>query len=99
MIRVILFEDNSSLRKSLSAVLSNTDGVRFTGAFADTDYIALTDKEVLAGMVNGQIYKMIAADTGKSVNTVAWHVKNIYEKLHVNSAPEAVRRAIENKLV
>ena len=37
MIRVILFEDNKSLRQSLSFVLSETEGINFTGAFADAN--------------------------------------------------------------
>ena len=64
-------------------------------------YIELTDreKEVLGCMVKGQSYKMIADVCCLSYHTVHWHVKNIYEKLHVNSAPEAVAKAIESKLV
>jgi DNA-binding NarL/FixJ family response regulator len=211
MIRVILFEDNKSLRQSLSLVLTNTEGVYFSGAFADANdaiarihnhrpdvvlmdiqmpgisgieamqqikakfptikvliqtvfedehrifqaicggasgyvlknpdpeilvkaifdvyaggsnlsptiaakvmamfqnqfiktqatFVALTDREkdVLACMVRGMSYKMIADACGISFNTVHWHVKNIYEKLHVNSAPEAVAKAIEQRLV
>lgn len=64
-------------------------------------YIALTDREkdVLGCMVKGMSYKMIANACSLSIHTVHWHVKNIYEKLHVNSASEAVVKAIENKLV
>lgn len=211
MIRVVLFEDNKSLRQTISMVLANTDGINFTGAFEDAneavarinshrpdvilmdiqmpgisgieamrgikakfpsikvliqtvfedenrifaaicagangyvlknpdpqilvnaifdvmaggsilsptiatkvlnmfqnqfakpnaEYVQLTEKEkeVLGNMVKGQSYKMIADSCGISHNTVHWHVKNIYEKLHVNSAPEAVAKAIENRLV
>lgn len=211
MIRVILFEDNGSLRKSLALVLSHTEGIQFTGSFADANevmariynhrpdvvlmdiqmpgisgieamqkikaefpdikvliqtvfedehrifaaicggasgyvlknpdtdilvraifdayaggstlsptiankvlamfqsqfvvkqptFTALTEKEkeILTCMVDGMSHKMIADNCGISFNTAHWHVKNIYEKLHVNSAPEAVRLAIENRLV
>ncbi len=211
MIRVVLFEDNKSLRQTISMVLSNTEGINFTGAFADANdamarirshrpdvilmdiqmpgisgidamrniksqlpevkvliqtvfeddnrifaaicagangyvlknpdpnilinaifdvqnggsilspiiatkvlqmfqsqfvsrpnnFVNLTEKEkeVLGYMVKGQSYKMIADSCGVSFNTIHWHVKNIYEKLHVNSAPEAVAKAIENRLV
>lgn len=68
---------------------------------AQTTYIELSDreKEVLGCMVKGMSYKMIADVCCLSYHTVHWHVKNIYEKLHVNSAPEAVAKAIEGRLV
>lgn len=64
-------------------------------------YVDLTEREreVLACMVKGMSYKMIADACSLSYHTVHWHVKHIYEKLHVNSAPEAVAKAIEGKLV
>jgi DNA-binding NarL/FixJ family response regulator len=64
-------------------------------------FIELSDreKEILSLMVKGKSYKMIADAVCLSYHTVHWHVKNIYEKLHVNSAPEAVAKAIEAKLV
>ncbi|MBO0950288.1 response regulator transcription factor [Fibrella forsythiae] len=64
-------------------------------------YVDLTDREreVLSCMVKGMSYKLIADACCLSYHTVHWHVKNIYEKLHVNSAPEAVAKAIEGKLV
>lgn len=211
MIRVILFEDNKSLRQSLSFVLSETEGIHFTGAFADANdaiarvtshrpdvilmdiqmpgisglealarikarypnvkiliqtifedeakiftaicagasgyvlkntdiaplikaifevhnggssltpeiatkvlnmfhqkfqqkpltFIDLTEreKEILTLLVKGQSYKLIADNCKISFNTVHTHIKKIYEKLHVNSATEAVSMAIEQKLV
>jgi DNA-binding NarL/FixJ family response regulator len=211
MVRVILFEDNKSLRQSLSMILGDTEGIVFTGAFADANdafarvtshrpdvilmdiqmpgisglealvnikakypetkiliqtifedeariftaicagangyvlkstdteplikaifevygggstlspgiaskvlamfqlnfqqkpltFIDLTqrEKEVLAYLVKGQSYKMIAESCQITFNTVHSHIKNIYEKLHVNSATEAVSMAIEQKLV
>ena len=68
---------------------------------AQPTYIDLTEREreVLGCMVKGMSYKMIADACGLSFHTVHWHVKKIYEKLHVNSAPEAVAKAIEGRLV
>ncbi|GAB2564087.1 response regulator [Spirosoma aerophilum] len=64
-------------------------------------YIELTERErdVLTCMVRGMSYKMIADACAISFHTVHYHIKHIYEKLHVNSAPEAVVKAIEQKLV
>ena len=54
--------------------------------------------EILALLVKGMSYKMIAAATGISWNTVNGHFKKIYEKLHVHSATEAVKKAIDHRL-
>ncbi|MGV3588263.1 MAG: response regulator transcription factor [Adhaeribacter sp.] len=64
-------------------------------------YVALTarEREILTCMVKGMSYKMIADACVIRFNTVHSHIKNIYEKLHVNSAPEAVAKAIAQKLV
>ncbi|MGB8190440.1 MAG: response regulator transcription factor [Chitinophagaceae bacterium] len=57
------------------------------------------EKEVLTCLVNGQSYKMIAADLNISYETVRSHVKKIYEKLHVASLTEVVAKAIHQRLV
>jgi DNA-binding NarL/FixJ family response regulator len=57
------------------------------------------EKEVLQLLVLGKSYKMIAADLSISYVTVRFHMKNIYEKLHVTSMTEAVARAIREKLI
>ena len=66
-----------------------------------TTVIELTnrEKEILGCMVKGLSYKMIADTCGISFSTVATHVNHIYEKLHVNSAPEAIVKALEWRLV
>ncbi len=66
-----------------------------------SEYIQLTDKEkeVLKHLVDGLSYKMIADKINLSFHTIHTHIKNIYDKLHVNSKGEAVAKAIRNKLV
>ena len=61
----------------------------------------LTEKEcaILKFLVNGYSYKMIAAELKISIDTVRFHIKKIYDKLHVHSATEAVSKAIKDKLV
>jgi DNA-binding NarL/FixJ family response regulator len=57
------------------------------------------EKDVLGCLVKGMSYKLIADACSISYATVNSHVKNIYEKLHVNSAPEAIVKAIAMRLV
>jgi DNA-binding NarL/FixJ family response regulator len=61
----------------------------------------LSEKEtvILQFLVNGYSYKMIAAEIKISIDTVRFHIKKIYDKLHVHSATEAVSKAIKDKLV
>jgi DNA-binding NarL/FixJ family response regulator len=62
---------------------------------------SLSQKEtaILQYLVNGYSYKMIAAELTISIDTVRFHIKKIYDKLHVHSATEAVSKAIKDKLV
>jgi DNA-binding NarL/FixJ family response regulator len=57
------------------------------------------EKDVLACIVKGLSYKMIAAELNISYETVRSHVKKIYEKLHVASLTEAVAKAINQKVI
>jgi DNA-binding NarL/FixJ family response regulator len=66
-----------------------------------TENILLTprEKEVLSGLVNGSSYKAIADHLHISLETVRFHFRNIYKKLHVHSQSEAVVKAIKEGLV
>jgi DNA-binding NarL/FixJ family response regulator len=47
------------------------------------------EREVLDALISGQTYRQIAESLFISINTVAFHVKQIYHKLHVHSRAEA----------
>lgn len=61
--------------------------------------LSTQEKKVLQLLVAGKSYKMIASELFISQETVKSHVSNIYGKLHVHSATEAVALAIRNKIV
>ncbi len=50
-------------------------------------------------LVEGHSYKTAAVELGVSVNTIAFHVQNIYGKLQVHSKSEAVARALRENLL
>ena len=54
----------------------------------------LTPKEqhVLELMAKGYLYKEIAHELGNTVNTIKQHIRNIYEKLHVQNKAEAISK-------
>ena len=72
----------------------------FQGRQASKPDSSLTEKEkqVVIGLVDGLSYKMIADRMSISVETVRFHIKNIYQKLHVQCGPEAVAKAMRERL-
>lgn len=61
----------------------------------------LTDREldVLRLVVRGMTKKEIATELGLSTHTVDTHIRNIYQKLHVNNRAGAVAAAMREGLV
>ena len=57
------------------------------------------ETELLRLLVDGHHYKTAADVLGITVNTVSFHLKNIYAKLQVHSKSEAVARALRDRLV
>jgi DNA-binding NarL/FixJ family response regulator len=54
---------------------------------------------LLGLLVKGYSYKSAAAELGVSINTIAFHVQNIYGKLRVHSKSQAVARALRDHLI
>lgn len=61
--------------------------------------LSLREKQILQSLVEGNSYKMVASELNISIDTVRSHIRNIYEKLHVNSKSEAVAKALKDRLV
>ena len=59
-----------------------------------TEIDSLTDREraVLVALSEGQQYKEVAASLDISINTVRSYVRSIYEKLHVNTRLDAIKK-------
>jgi DNA-binding NarL/FixJ family response regulator len=58
-----------------------------------------TEKKILECLMEGMSYKMISASRNISIDTVRFHLRNIYDKLHVHSKSEAVAKAIKRNIV
>ena len=54
---------------------------------------------ILQLLADGYRYQGAADRLGISINTVRKHVCHIYEKLHVHSKTEAVRKALRNRII
>ncbi len=57
------------------------------------------EKEILSGLVDGNSFKTIADNLFISIETVRFHFRNIYKKLHVHSQSEAVAKAIKEGII
>jgi DNA-binding NarL/FixJ family response regulator len=57
------------------------------------------EKEILFCLTQGYSYKMIAEQLQLSIDTVRFYIKQVYLKLQVNSAPEAVAKALREHIV
>lgn len=57
------------------------------------------EAELLKLLVEGHHKKTAAQELGVSVNTVSFHLKNIYSKLQVHSKTEAVAKALRERLL
>ena len=57
------------------------------------------ETELLKLLVDGHHYKTAAEEMRISINTISFHLKNIYVKLQVHSKSEAVAKALRERLV
>jgi DNA-binding NarL/FixJ family response regulator len=57
------------------------------------------ETELLKLLIEGHNYKTAAAELAISVNTVKFHLKNVYEKLQVHSKSEAVAKALRERII
>ena len=57
------------------------------------------EMRILKLLVDGHGYRTAAEELGVSVNTVRFHIKQIYGKLQVHSKSEAVSKALRSGLL
>jgi len=57
------------------------------------------ETKLLKLLAEGNNYKSAAAVLGISINTVCFHIKQVYQKLHVHSKSEAVAKALRQRLI
>lgn len=66
---------------------------------SDQFHISPREQQVLELLAKGYSYRMIGIEFSISIETVRKHLKNIYHKLHVQCGPEAVAKAIREKII
>jgi len=64
-----------------------------------TYHLTPQETELLKLMVEGHHYKTAAREMSISINTVSFHMRRIYDKLHVHTKSEAVAKALRDQIV
>ena len=62
-------------------------------------HLSPREVEVLQLLTKGHSAKMIGAELDISFDTARYHLKNIYQKLHVNCGKEAIAKALGERIV
>jgi DNA-binding NarL/FixJ family response regulator len=63
-----------------------------------TEGLTPKEKQIVEALTEGLSYKLIADKLGMSMDTVRFHIKNIYRKLHVNSKAEVISKAYRGEI-
>lgn len=71
---------------------------KFKPQFED-DRLTPKEEKILNLLAEGKSYKTIAEEIFLSVNGVKYHIRSIYEKLHVNSRAEAVSKGRKMRIL
>lgn len=92
-----VFEGGAPMNSSIATQVLQM----FAGMSPATQNYGLSEKEkaVLKSLVDGNSYKMVAAALHISIDTVRTHIRNIYEKLQVNSKSAAVAKALKDGIL
>jgi len=61
-------------------------------------YLTSREKEIVIGLVDGLSYKMIADRMDVSIDTIRFHIRNVYRKLQVNSKAEVIGKSLRGEI-
>lgn len=62
----------------------------------DTESLSRREYEIVSELARGLTYEEIAEKLYISVETVRYHIKNIYSKLHVHTRTQAILKLFPN---
>jgi len=94
-----VYDGGSPMTPSIASKMLRFFNEAYQTQAPDDFHLSVREKEILALLVDGLSYKMIADKSCISIFTVNAHIRKIYEKLHVHSATEAIAKAGKNKIL
>jgi DNA-binding NarL/FixJ family response regulator len=74
------------------------DKFNHTGKIDPVNNLTPKEKQVIGCLEEGLSYKMIGEKLQISVDTVRFHIKNIYRKLHVNSKTDLIKKSLRGEI-
>jgi len=87
------YEGGSPITRSIARKITESFHPKYDSILSERE------KEILNDLCDGMGYRPIAEKRFISGHTVRSHIKNIYQKLHVNSRAQAVQKAIKDHLI
>jgi DNA-binding NarL/FixJ family response regulator len=92
-----VFSGGASLSPSIAKIV--LEERRTPNSATNTFKLSPRETEVLEQLANGLSLKEIATELGIGRRTVAFHLENIYSKLHVQSQSGAVAKALRSGII
>jgi len=92
-------EGGSPMSSSIARKVVNLFRKNLSGRMESDVHLTKRETEILTGLSNGHSYISVAETLFISVDTVRYHIRNIYQKLEVHSQSEAVSKAIRKGLI
>ena len=90
----------ANLTNPLVSIAPAPHGSLTAGPREQVDYrLSLHEAHLLKLLVEGHNYKTAAAETGRSIHTISFHLRGVYKKLQVHSKSEAVAKALRAGII
>jgi DNA-binding NarL/FixJ family response regulator len=87
------YEGGSPMNSNIATKVINLLRSQTTRSVSEEINITSKERIILENLASGKNYKSIADELNISVNTIRYHIKNIYSKLHAGSQSEAIAQA------
>ena len=89
----------SPMSSNIARKVVNLFRKKLSGSVDSDVHLTERETEVLSGLSDGHSYMSVAGALFISVDTVRYHIRNIYQKLEVHSQLAAVSKAIRKGLI
>ncbi|MCX6187978.1 MAG: response regulator transcription factor [Bacteroidetes bacterium] len=70
----------------------------FSPIKTEKEQLTTKEKQIVTALTEGLSYKLIADKLLISIDTVRFHIKNIYRKLHINSKSELISKVLKGEI-
>jgi DNA-binding NarL/FixJ family response regulator len=86
-------------RKVVNLLRQTTAEPKASPAVQEEALLTARERDILNGLAGGNSYQALAKSLNISTDTVRFHIRNIYRKLHVHSQSEAVAKALRKGII